>query len=66
MTHEKPFEEECSNPGHTDRFTCPGCYHDFVGLHVHCAKCGRAIVCAVEYMPVAVCRLAEGFDHDRS
>ena len=29
-----PFTEACSNPGVTDRWTCPGCYADLGGIGV--------------------------------
>ena len=49
---------EVRNPGHEDRFTCPGCGLDFWGPETTCPNeaCCIAIECEVQQQPVAVCR----------
>lgn len=60
----EPFDTICSNPGQDERFTTPCCYEDITDDVDTCPKCGRTVVCEVEYQPVAVCRLAEDEEED--
>jgi hypothetical protein len=57
-----PFTEACSNPGATDRWTCPGCYADLGGVGVGdhtCLSCGRALSCSLEHLPVCITTLSD-------
>lgn len=51
--------DSCANPGFDDHFTTPCCYADFVGKRTTCPECGAPIVCAADWMPVAVCYIAK-------
>lgn len=58
----EPLSTQCSNSGFPDRWTCPGCYTDFVGVkegNNKCANCGRMVVCTLEYEPVCFSRLED-------
>lgn len=58
----EPHATECSNPGHDDRWTCPGCYEELgdIGIGRHdCPKCGRTLQTSVEMQPVCVTRLED-------
>lgn len=56
------FAEACSNPGVTDRWTCPGCYDELgcvgEGEHV-CPGCNRKVRCYLESQPVCTTELVE-------
>ncbi len=57
----EPFQDECTNPGYTDKYTTPCCYVDIYegeGLHA-CPKCERPVVCSEETQPMKVCRLVD-------
>ncbi len=56
-----------SNPGFSDRFTCPACLLDHYGdpsTITSCNECGKALTCEVESQPVAVCRLTKPEDQN--
>ena len=57
---EKPFSHICSNPGHYDRWTCPGCYADMPNKKpgtYDCRECKRVVVCSRSIHPVCVATL---------
>lgn len=58
----KPFAMELSNPGHDDRWTCPGCYADLPNRRtatVTCQSCDRTVVCTLDSQPVCVATLVD-------
>lgn len=60
--HLEPPAQECSNPGHDDRWTCPGCYSELgdVGTGPHkCGICDRTVHCSIEQQPVCVASLKD-------
>lgn len=65
----EPLAVQAKNPGHTDRFTCPGCYQDFPpgtseGVH-ECRICDRQVRLVVETQQVAAAYLIDEEDkHD--
>jgi hypothetical protein len=57
--------ESCSNPGFTDRFTCPGCYTDHEARPgsnspvFRCCECGAPLRLSIEQQPVAVATVCD-------
>jgi hypothetical protein len=59
----EPHQQECSNPGYDDHWTCPGCYEDLPTRRtgtVTCTGCDRKVECTLDTQPVCVARLVEG------
>lgn len=61
------FSDRTSNPGFTDRWTCPSCYTDLVGATVGratCPACTATLDLSVDYEPVSIARVVNTVDDD--
>jgi predicted amidophosphoribosyltransferase len=56
----EPMDTETRNPGHYDRWTCPGCYADLPNKRegtVVCSVCNFTVECSTDTQPVCVATL---------
>ena len=62
MSNDTPYAQTTRNPGHYDRWTCPGCYNEIrldQPATVTCEQCGRKVECIIEDQPVCEANLVE-------
>lgn len=61
------LSRELTNPGHDDRWTCPGCYQD-LATHSEgtftCENCERQVECTLDSQPV--CRASLVGEDDKA
>lgn len=58
----RPFQIKCSNDGHYDQWTCPGCYADLPDKRegeTSCPKCNRKLKLTCEEKPTCVSYLLD-------
>jgi hypothetical protein len=57
------FDDETSNPGWDNKWTCPGCYADLLNADhgvKTCPCCHRKLILEVRQQPVCVATICEG------
>lgn len=63
----EPFANRCSNAGHYDRWTCPGCYHDLDVKEpgqIKCPECERTLTLSLDYEPVCTAKIVDDDEGD--
>lgn len=64
---DEALSQTTSNPGHYDRWTCPGCYEDMPNKTTGvfpCPRCERKVTCSLEDQPVCIASLLTEDDDD--